>query len=294
MARLFAPSDLLPDAYRNKPANVLVAIELGHSLGLEPMAALQGINVIKGKPTASAQLIGALVRRHGHKLRVTGDATSATCEIIRADDAEFVFRSTWNMERAKTAGLLSNPSWQKYPEAMLKARAITECARDACPEALNGVAYTAEELEPTKPVFIEQPVVAPIPFDEETGEVIEAEVVEPEPEEEVEPQQKPLEWGAIIHGATSDNAETTEFEYATEKQIGAAKYKVKNWVKAQAGIEKYPVSDADMCNLAHKVLGIRFANFGDLSKKQASKFIEECGHDVLEAWWTWRREQVQA
>jgi hypothetical protein len=29
---------------------------------------------------------------------------------------------------------------------MLKARAITEVARDACPEALFGVAYTAEEL----------------------------------------------------------------------------------------------------------------------------------------------------
>ena len=292
LSKMLAPSDLLPDAYRGKPANVLVAIQYGQALGLEPMAAIQGINVIKGKPTASAQLIGGLVRRAGHKLRVTGDSQQAVCEIVRCDDPDFTFRSVWTLDRAKQAGLTGNPSWQKFPDAMLKARAITECARDACPEALSGVAYTAEELEPTKPVYIEQPVVAPIPFDAETGEVMEAEIVEPEPEVEVEPQEKPaLEWGAIIHGATSDNAETTEFEYATEKQIGAAKYKVKNWVKAQVGIEKYPVSDADMCNLAHKVLGIRFANFGDLSKKQASKFIEECGHDVLAAWWTWKQAQ---
>ena len=72
-----AASDLLPKQYRNAPANVLVALEYGNALGLSPMAAIQGIHVVEGKPTASAQLIGALVRNAGHRLRVQGDETHA-------------------------------------------------------------------------------------------------------------------------------------------------------------------------------------------------------------------------
>jgi len=150
-AKLLAASDLLPDAYKGKPANILLAIEYGKTLGITPMAAIQGINVIKGKPTASASLIASLVRLAGHRMRVTSDNTKAVCEIIRSDDRDFTFMSVWDMDRAKLAGLTANPSWAKYPEAMLKARAITECARDACPEVLSGVQYTAEELGGTAP-----------------------------------------------------------------------------------------------------------------------------------------------
>jgi hypothetical protein len=148
MADRLAVADLLPAAYRRKPANVLVAIEYGDALGMPPIVAMNMIHVIEGKPTLSAQAIGGLVRRAGHKLRVhwDGKAMRATAEIIRADDPEFTFTATWDMDRAKAAKLTGKGVWQQYPDAMLKARAITEVARDACPEALFGVAYTAEEL----------------------------------------------------------------------------------------------------------------------------------------------------
>lgn len=141
-------ADLLPAAYRRKPANVLVAIEYGDALGMPPIVAMNMIHVIEGKPTLSAQAIGGLVRRAGHKLRVhwDGKAMRATAEIIRADDPEFTFTATWDMDRARSAQLTGKGVWKQYPDAMLKARAITEVARDACPEALFGVAYTPEEL----------------------------------------------------------------------------------------------------------------------------------------------------
>lgn len=145
-ASALAEASLLPDAYRRQPANVLLALESGAALGVAPMVAIQEIHVIKGKPTLSAQLQSALVRRAGHRLRVTGDATRAVCEITRADDPDFTFRSEWTMERAREAGLLSNDTWKKYPQNMLKARAISECARDACPDVIVGFGYTAEEL----------------------------------------------------------------------------------------------------------------------------------------------------
>ena len=195
-----AASDLLPKQYRNAPANVLVALEYGNALGLSPMAAIQGIHVVEGKPTASAQLIGALVRNAGHRLRVQGDETHAVATIIRRDDPEFEFRAEWTIERAKQANLATKGVWKQYPAAMLKARAITEVARDACPEVLSGVAYTAEELDnysapkrvDTARLTPPKPTVEPVetvaetvesePVDTETGEIIDAEVVEESPE----------------------------------------------------------------------------------------------------------------
>ncbi len=179
-AQALASADLLPKAYQRKPANVLLAMEYGHALGLDTITAIQSVHVIEGKPTASAQLIGGLVRRAGHRLRVTGDDKHAVAEVIRSDDPEFVFRSEWTIARAQSAGLTGKGVWKQYPAAMLKARAITEVARDACPEALAGVAYTPEELgsNDSGAWTIEEPTQTAPAIESVEGEVVEAEVVE--------------------------------------------------------------------------------------------------------------------
>ena len=160
-AEKIARSNLLPRQYQNNPANVLLALEYGNALGISPVVAMQQIHVIEGKPTASAQLIGGLVRQAGHKLRVEfNDKTmTATATIIRSDDPDYQFTAVWNLDRAKAANLTGKGNWKTYPAAMLKARAITEVARDACPEALFGVAYTPEELNGDAPVRVESTVV---------------------------------------------------------------------------------------------------------------------------------------
>lgn len=160
-AQLLADADLLPKQFVGKPANVLYAIEYGRTLGIAPVAAITGIHVIEGKPSASSGLIGGLVRQAGHKLRVTSDgATKATAQIIRSDDPDFTYEATWTLERAVVARLCEikdgkpwardrngkPTAWEKYPAAMLKARAITEVARDACEDVLFGLHYTPEEL----------------------------------------------------------------------------------------------------------------------------------------------------
>lgn len=145
-ARALAESGMLPAQYRKQPANLLYALEYAGSLGLHPMAAITGVHVIEGKPSASSALISALVRRAGHKLRVTGNDQEAVAQIIRADDPDWKFEARWTMARAEQAGLAKKQVWRNYPAAMLKARAITEVARDACEEALSGMHYTPEEL----------------------------------------------------------------------------------------------------------------------------------------------------
>jgi hypothetical protein len=152
-AQELADSGLLPRHYQQRPANILWAMEYAEMLGLAPMAAMTGVHVIEGKPSASAGLISGLVRQAGHQLRVWGDNKSATCEITRSDDPAHPFSVTWTLKRepgdnpsAEQAKLLGKEVWQKYPASMLKSRAITQCARDACEEVLFGLHYTPEEL----------------------------------------------------------------------------------------------------------------------------------------------------
>lgn len=186
-AKALAPSDLLPRQYRDKPANVLIAVEYGEALGLSPMAAIQGVHIIEGRPSASADMIAALIRKAGHTVRVTGDAKSATCQIIRKDDPDFVYETTWTIQDAQAAGLLGKDNWKKHPRQMLKRRAVSECGHDACSDVLAGLVDTDEAEESVKVVSATRLIPAaaqPIPegVDAETGEIIEdAELVEDEP-----------------------------------------------------------------------------------------------------------------
>ena len=163
-----AVSDILPTAYRNKPGNILVAINYGASMGLQPAESLYRIHVIEGKPTMSAELIAAQVRKHGHKLHIYKDYEhmSVTAEIIRSDDPDFKFRETKNMEWAKRMGLAGKKNWVKDPMTMLKWRAITAVAREACPECLYGAGYTPDEMEES--------------LDDVTATVVEPGTVEPQ------------------------------------------------------------------------------------------------------------------
>jgi hypothetical protein len=145
-AQHLCKADMLPAAYRNKPANVLLAVELGQALAIPPITAIQLVHVIEGKPSASSALIASLVRRAGHRLRVKGDNKSCTVQIVRCDDPDFTFEVTWTIEMAREAGLDKKGTWKAYPAAMLEARATTACARRACQEALCGVQYSPEEL----------------------------------------------------------------------------------------------------------------------------------------------------
>ncbi|MGW2920330.1 recombinase RecT [Streptomyces angustmyceticus] len=151
---------LLPDEYRNNPGSVLWAMEYGRALGLDVVTTITTIHVIKGKPTQSADLMLSRAREAGHKVRIRQESGQCTVSIWRSDDPDFENTITWTYDDAVTAGLCEirnnrpysrsqkgeRQNWEKYPRAMLRARAIAECVRAACPEVLHGAIYTAEEL----------------------------------------------------------------------------------------------------------------------------------------------------
>jgi len=208
-----AGSSILPEVYRNNPANVLIAVGLGSSMGLSQAESLYRIAVIKGKPTAGAELIASNVRKSGHRLRVRGDETTCTATIIRADDPGYEFSVTRDLAWAKGMGLAGNDNYKKQPGTMLQWRAITAVARQACPEALYGVVYSSDEMfdmdspEPRPPQKQRAPHVqaAPAPkpaaTPEPEGDVVDAEIVtDDEPAAKTEDSPiTPEQWGQMMN-----------------------------------------------------------------------------------------------
>lgn len=161
-AKIVSQSSLIPAEYRGKPADIIWAMDIGDALGVPYTQVMQSMVVARGKMTMSADLMGAIVRRAGHKLRIHEDGNSVTASIVRADDPDYAFTVTWDEKKAREAGLWGNRGpWTQYPRQMLRARAITEVCRQGASDALAGNVYTAEELtsEPQAPQ--ERPAEAP-------------------------------------------------------------------------------------------------------------------------------------
>jgi hypothetical protein len=140
-------SDLLPRAYRGKPANVLLAMEYGDLLNIHPITALAQLNIIEGTPTMSAELMRAQVRKEGHRFRILENSDKrAVVEIVTKKDPDKPHVETFTMDDAVTAKLAGKDNWKKWPKAMLLARATSAAVRAACSEVTYGISYTPEEL----------------------------------------------------------------------------------------------------------------------------------------------------
>lgn len=147
-AQAVAQSTLIPDGYRNQPANVLWAMDLADALGIPFPQVMQTMVIMRGRMTMSADLMAAIVRRAGHKLRVREQGMSVTAALLRRDDPDYEFTVTWDEAKARQAGLWGQRGpWSLYPAQMLRSRAITEVCRQGASDALAGSVYTPEELQ---------------------------------------------------------------------------------------------------------------------------------------------------
>ena len=150
-AQAVAQSSLIPDGYRNQPANVLWAMDLADALNIPFPQVMQTMVVMRGRMTMSADLMAAVVRRAGHKLRIREQGMSVTAVLVRQDDPDYEFTVTWDEAKARQAGLWGQRGpWTQYPAQMLRSRAITEVCRQGASDALAGTIYSPDELEPAE------------------------------------------------------------------------------------------------------------------------------------------------
>lgn len=130
-------------------SQAMVKIMAGQELGLAPFAAMNGINIIKGRPSMSANLIASAVKKHPkYDYRVITN-TDVHCEIEWFEyvdgKRESIGKNAFTNEMAKNAGLHGD-NWNKYPAAMLFARAISAGYKMYAPDVFMVSVYTEDEL----------------------------------------------------------------------------------------------------------------------------------------------------
>lgn len=185
LAEHFARSGFFKDAADLSKA--VVKITAGEELGFGPMASMQGIHIIEGKPSLSANMLAALVKRHPAYDFVPVRIEDGGAEITFLQNGEKIGTSTFTMKDAERAGIAGKQNFKRYPKAMMFARALSRGVRWYCPDVTAGSpAYVPEELgaevaeegSPTsaRPVAVEQANgIDPIAVDFETAAAIEAE-----------------------------------------------------------------------------------------------------------------------
>lgn len=148
-ARIMAASDLVPKDFRGKPENCFIAVQMGLEVGLSPMAAVQNIAVVNGRPALWGDAVLALVRGSkffesiAESVMGNGDDLEATCTVKRRGEQPVT--RTFSMRDAKLAGLAGKEgTWRQYPKRMLQMRARAFALRDVFPDVLKGIAIGEE------------------------------------------------------------------------------------------------------------------------------------------------------
>ncbi len=183
MAEGLSKTDLVPDNYRNKPENCLIAIDTARQIGAKnPLFVMQNLYIVKGKPSWSGQYCSALVYTNFKNVKVNrmGNADSGLQGIyITATNknGENCRGSVVTLEMAQKEGWLNkdNSKWKTMPEQMLIYRAFAFFARAYCPDKLLGMhdEYEVQDITPADNTKAKN-------LEDKLNNVIEAEIVEEE------------------------------------------------------------------------------------------------------------------
>ena len=164
LAKIIADSDLAPKDYRGKPGNVLIAVQMGQEVGLSPMAAIQSIAVINGKPSLYGDVGKAILLSNGCQIEeddvvLIKKNGYGRCKITRK--GHLPCERTFSIESAKTAGLWGKPGpWIQYPERQMAWRAFWFAARDIASDLLKGLSGM-EEVQDYQPEKVVQGEIVP-------------------------------------------------------------------------------------------------------------------------------------
>lgn len=147
-------------------------ITIGQELGIGAWAALNGINVIQGKPTVSPQTMLALINRSGflEDMQIEDGDDYSACTMKRKGRSPHTF--TFTDADANAMGLLGKDNWRKQKPVMRRWRAVSGCARIVFPDVINGM-YPPEEIAPDMEVNEDGELMAQLPPAPQTAPKVE-------------------------------------------------------------------------------------------------------------------------
>ncbi|MBO5967125.1 MAG: hypothetical protein J6S14_01350 [Clostridia bacterium] len=153
-AQILAKSDLVPETYRNRPDNVLLAMDMASRTGFSLMQVMQNLYLVKGKPAWSGQFCMSAIKASGLYDRVQymwcgePDTPEYGCYVTAIDRSTGQRVNgaavTWAMVRAEGWDKKPGSKWMSMPELMFRYRAAALFARTECPDVLQGL-HTQDE-----------------------------------------------------------------------------------------------------------------------------------------------------
>lgn len=152
LAEIFCQAEIIPEAYRKKPADCMVAIDMANRMGVSPLMVMQSLYVVKGKPSWSGQACMSFIQARPEFTDVRPvyvehpDTHDRGCYISakRTSDGSEVKGVLVTLEMAKAEGWTKNSKWINIPDLMLAYRAASFFARVYCPSVLMGVSVEGE------------------------------------------------------------------------------------------------------------------------------------------------------
>jgi hypothetical protein len=157
IAKAFASSDLMPQAYRGNIPNCLIALEIANRTGASPLLVAQNLYIVHGNPGWSSKFLIATFNQCGR-------FSAMRYEFKRNQDGEAQACRAWAIEKATTAridgawGTLdmakaegwsskNGSKWKTMPELMLQYRAAAFLVRTYAPELSMGLQTTDEVID---------------------------------------------------------------------------------------------------------------------------------------------------
>lgn len=154
IATQYSKSDLVPENYKGKPQNVIIALGMAQKTGFDVYTIMNNLNIVKGKASWSGSFCRTLIEATGlYKdldLIEVGergkDDWGYYAQAVRKTDGKIVKGATVTIGMANAEGWLKNPKWKSMPELMLQYRCMAFFARVYASSAINGI-QTSEEVE---------------------------------------------------------------------------------------------------------------------------------------------------
>lgn len=187
-AKFFAGSQLVPPEFQNKPADIVLSMDIAERIGGSFLAVLQGVNIIHSRPTFSGLFIAAMLNTSGKFTPIRYDKEEEGLLKVNAKYLEYDKQARRNkvlhreieieniscvayafdlgtgdelrgpkvdVAMAAREGwyLKSDSKWQTMPEVMLHYRSVSMFGKIHAPELLLGLKLDIEvEYSDPKPV----------------------------------------------------------------------------------------------------------------------------------------------
>lgn len=259
-------SRFFPDA--SEPAKAIVKILAGRELGFEPFTSMSGIYIINGKPTLSANLMAAALKRGGKYdyLITKMSDDEVIIDFLQTGKTAPIGTSSFSMKDAQKAGLLNKKGdiWKQYPRNMLFSRALSNGIRWYCPDIFNGITpYVEGEITPKNSTtntydYADISEMEEVPMPKEPEGKTE---VKP-----VEPKAKPIEPTMPAKFHKLQPIHTAQYNELIDK-MGAADSKAKLLDVFQKACETFEKS-VSLTDICIKETVVNLANVYDLLSQQ--------------------------